>query len=299
MLSPRCVKVFLDTDPGYNQIVFQEKFPWSENVENWCRNVEAHDQHFTYAENIHGFDCSVPLLGFDWKTTRMPILMNLWHPPAPGDGAGNQHHWTTVMSWNAFKGKLIYKGVEYKSKGEEFEKLISLPKRVKVPFLIAVGGLSTPWKWFEQHNWQSASRILSKITRWQKFRRLTKNGWGAEDGPSLSLTPQQYHQLISNSRAEFSVAKNVYVALRTGWFSCRSACYLAAGKPVVVQDTGFGSVIPAGEGIVSFSTLDEAVSAIDTVESNYRKHAHAAREIAEEYFNSDKILKRLLDDVYG
>jgi hypothetical protein len=295
-LSPHCIKIFLDTDPGYNQIVFSERFPWSENVERWCQNVTDHDRHFTYAENIYGDDCSVPRLGFDWKTTRMPIVTELWGSQVGEQEPSRRDPWTTVMSWNAFKGPLIYQGKEYKSKNAEFEKLISLPKRTKAPFLIATGGITTRWKWFEKNNWQRTSRFLSDLARRHKFSQLNKAGWEVADGPSLSVTPQLYQQLISNSRGEFSVAKNVYVALRTGWFSCRSACYLAAGKPVVVQDTGFGSVLPTGEGIVSFSTLEEASDAIESVLSNYEQQAKAAHEIAEEYFNSDLVLGQLIDD---
>lgn len=296
-LSPQCIKVFLDTDPGYNQIVFSERFPWSENVERWCQNVAAHDRHFTYAENINNEDCLVPTLGFDWQTTRMPIVRELWDLPQASRKIMEPAPWTTVMSWNAFKGQLVYQGIEYKSKGAEFEKFIYLPRIVKVPFLIAVGGITTPFKWFEKHEWRTVSRCLSEMARQQKFRQLKRYGWQVADAPSLTLTPQQYRDLIAKSRGEFSIAKNVYVALRTGWFSCRSACYLAAGKPVVVQDTGFSSILPTGEGIVPFSSIEEAVDAIDSVESNYKKHTQAAREIAGEYFDSDKILKQLVTDI--
>jgi hypothetical protein len=142
-LAARCVKVFIDTEPGYNQIMLSERFSWSENVERWCASVAAHDRHFTYAENVHGTDCIIPKAGFDWKNTRMPIVLELWdeiaqsHPPT---GAP----WTTVMTWNAFKGKLVYQGVEYKSKGSEFEKIIELPRRLKLPFQVAVGGVDAP-----------------------------------------------------------------------------------------------------------------------------------------------------------
>ena len=298
-LAPDCVKVFVDTDPGYNQIVFSERFPWSKDVENWCQNVLIHDKYFTYAENIHGEDCLVPRLNFDWKTTRMPIVTKLWRLPDSERHLSNGLNWTTVMSWNAFKGKLIYQGVEYKSKDAEFEKFISLPQHVNVPFLIAVGGITTRWKWFERNNWQVVSRILSEITRHHKFKQLERNGWQVTDGPSLSLTPHQYFNFICDSRGEFSVAKNVYVAMRTGWFSCRSACYLAAARPVVVEDTGFKSALPTGEGIVSFSTLEEAVAAIELVESNYKSQASRALEIAEAYFDSNQVLTRMIEESFS
>lgn len=298
-LSPKCLKVFLDTDPGYNQIVFRERFSWSENVERWCQNVAEHDRHFTYAENIYGVDCLIPQLDFDWQTTRMPIITELWDNQKTDHNLSDSWPWTTVMSWNAFKGKLIYQGVEYKSKGAEFDKLISLPNKVDASFLIAVGGVTTPFKWFEKHNWQAVSRFLSEMSRTRKFQQLTNYGWQVVDAPSQSLTPQQYQQFIVNSQGEFSVAKNVYVALKTGWFSCRSACYLAAGKPVVVQDTGFSSVLPVGEGIVAFSTLEEAIAGIESVEHDYHKHTKAARTIAQEYFDANKVLTKFIEEAFS
>jgi hypothetical protein len=273
-LSPRCVKVFLDTDPGYNQIMLSERFAWSENVERWCASVAAHDQHCTYAENIHHADCLIPRLGFAWKTTRMPVVLPLWQPiahPPPPVGAP----WTTVMTWNAFKGKLVYQGVEYTSKGSEFEKLLALPQHVNVPVKVAVGGVQAP------------------------LQRLAQAGWQVLDGPSMSITPAQYQEFIAESRGELSPAKHVYVALRSGWFSCRSACYLAAGRPVVVQDTGFAAALPVGEGILAFSTLPEAIAAIQEVEGNYVRHAQAASAIASEYFDADKVLTALIEAVFS
>ena len=269
-LSPRCVKVFLDTDPGYNQIMLSERFEWSENVDRWCASVEAHDRHFTYAENIHGKDCLVPRMGFDWKTTRMPVAVDLWHRVPPRPPA--ESPWTTIMTWNAFKGKLIYNGVEYASKGAEFEKLMDLPRQVSVPLKVAVGGMNAP------------------------LERLAECGWQVADGPEATVTPAKYQELIGASRGELSTAKHVYAAMRTGWFSCRSACYLAAGRPVVVQDTGFTSVIPCGEGILPFNTAEQAVAAIREAEGNYERHAKAALDAAVEHFDSGKVLRRLIQD---
>jgi hypothetical protein len=273
-LSADCIKVFVDTDPGYNQIVLSERPDWSENVARWSAGVEAHDEHFTYAENIHGADCLVPRLGFRWKTTRMPIVRSLWSGLAAQPAAATAP-WTTVMTWNAFKGRLSYRGVEYKSKSGAFEGLIDLPRHVDLPLTLAVGGANAP------------------------LQRLAQCGWRVVDGPASSLTPAQYQAFIQASRGEFSPAKHVYVAMRTGWFSCRSACYLAAGRPVVVQDTGFQPVIPVGEGILAFSTMHEAVHALNSVEADYQRHVRAAREIAEQYFDSDRVLKDLIDAASG
>jgi hypothetical protein len=271
-LSSNCVKVFLDTDPGYNQIVLSEKFWWSENVERWCASVEAHDRFFTYAENINQSDCIIPKVGISWKTTRMPIVTDLWNTCSRSTKAKNAP-WTTIMTWDAFKGKLVYNGIEYKSKGSEFEKIINLPCRVDSPFKVAVGGLNAP------------------------IESLSKHGWEVVDGLEASKTPNQYQTFISTSRGEFATAKHVYVAMRSGWFSCRSACYLASGRPVVIQNTAISRVIPTGLGIMTFTNIEEAIAAINEVETNYEKHSKASFELVEEFFNSDRILKKLIDDI--
>ncbi len=270
-LSPRCLKIFLDSDPGYNQIMLSERFSWSENVERWCASVEAHDRHFTYAENIHGSDCLVPRLGFNWKTTRMPVSTEYWRQAAQTAPLGP---WTTVMTWNAFKGKLIYKGVEYGSKGAEFEKLMELPKKVNLPLKVAVGGVNAP------------------------LEKLAEAGWEVADGPEATVTPAMYQDFIASSRGEISPAKHVYVALRTGWFSCRSACYLAAARPVVVQDTGFSSIYPTREGIMAYRTAEGAAECLASVEADYKRHSAAALEIAKEYFDSGKVLQKLIEDAF-
>ncbi len=271
-LAPGCSRVFLDTDPGYNQIMLSERFAWSENVERWCASVAAHDRHFTYAENIYGPDCLVPRLDYDWKTTRMPIVAEHWEDLARIRPTGP---WTTVMTWNAFKGKLVYKGVEYGSKGAEFEKLMDLPKAAKVPLKVAVGGVNAP------------------------LSRLSEAGWEVVDGPQATVTPEMYQEFIAGSKGEISPAKHVYVALRTGWFSCRSACYLAAGRPVVVQDTGFSSIYPSGEGLMAYGTADEAARALAEVEGDYDRHAAAALEISRQYFDSGKVLGKMIEDAFS
>lgn len=271
-LPAGCVRIFLDTDPGYNQIMLSERLPWSENVDRWCAGVNDHDRHFTYAENIHGADCLVPRLDYDWKTTRTPISLEHWKHPALPRATGP---WTTVMTWNAFKGKLIYRGVEYGSKGVEFEKLMNLPAMVKVPLKVAVGGGNAP------------------------LERLSEAGWQVADGPAATLTPSMYQEFIASSRGEISSAKNVYVALRTGWFSCRSAAYLASGRPVVVQDTGFTPYVPSGEGMAAFDTAEEAAAGIAEIEANYDRHAAAALDFAAEYFDSEKVLQKLINDAFA
>jgi hypothetical protein len=273
-LSEKCLKVFIDTDPGYNQIMLSEKFTWSENVERWCSIVRDHDRHFTNAENIHGADCLVPTVGINWKSTGRPVDMDMWKP-SPNRLVQKNAPWTTIMTWNAFKGRLLYEGTEYKSKGTEFEKIIEMPRNVKIPFKIAVGGKSAP------------------------VRKLTNHGWTVCDGPGSTLRPSQYIEWIEQSRGEFSIAKHVYVEMRTGWFSYRSACYLAAGLPIIVQDTGFSKYFPTGMGILPFATMEEAICAINNVEEDYEAHASAACDIAKEYFDSGKVLTKLIEDAFS
>jgi len=272
-LNPRCVQVYLDTDPGFNQVVLAEKPAWTaaDRFAWLTEEFKQYHRHLTYAENIGREDCLVPLLGVRWITTRMPIVHSLWHniPPA-SDGTA----WTTVMTWNNFPGRLVYAGREYGDKGVEFAKLIPLPRRTSHALKIAAGG-NAP------------------------LQELVQQGWSPVDAPKATLTPENYQEFIAESRGEVSTAKNVYVAMKTGWFSCRTACYLAAGRPAVVQDTGFSRTVPVGKGLFAFDTLEQAAEAIETVEADYRSEALAARELAADQFGSDKVLSRMLDDIFS
>jgi hypothetical protein len=272
-LSSHCRTVFLDTDPGYNQIVLTERPAWSANVERWCAGVRAHDRHFTYAENIGAPDCTMPRAGIAWHPTRMPVVTELWRPDAEQATSGAP--WSTVMTWNVFKGKLAHGGVEYHGKAAEFAAIKDLPRRLGRRFRIAVGGSEAP------------------------FAELAVKGWEAEDGPAATLTPAAYQGYLAGSRGEVSVAKNVYVALRTGWFSCRSACYLAAGRPVVVQDTGFSKLLPTGRGLHAFTGEDEAAAAIEAVEADYARETAAARDVAIAQFDAQQILAQLIENAFS
>ena len=270
-LSAHCKKLFIDTDPGYNQMVLVEKPRWSENVSEWCDSVRGHDLHFTYAENIGGQDCIIPHAGITWRTTRMPVVLDLWRDTA-NQKAAPDLPWTTVMTWNAFGGPLVYRGVEYMSKGAEFEKFISLPLKVSMPLNVAVGGKDPP------------------------IARLERVGWHVVDGPLATRSPGDYKRFLQSSRGEFSTAKHVYVATKSGWFSCRSACYLASARPVVVQDTGFSTILPRQYGLIPFSDMPEAMEALESVEKDYERHANGALNIANDHFASGKVLNTLLAD---
>lgn len=259
-------RCFIDTDPGYNQIVLVEPPTWAANPERWRAIVMAHDSFFTYAENIASPDCRMPDAGIDWQPTRMPVVRDLWRaePPSP------KLPWSTVTTWNDFAGELVYNGRRYRSKDAGFERILELPSLAGDSFMIALGGRSAPRE------------------------RLANAGWQVVDGPSATLTPADYWALISGSRGEISPAKDIYVAMRTGWFSCRSACYLASGRPVVVEDTGWSNVLPHGYGLVPFTTPAEASEGIARVNADLARHSQAALEIASE-FDSAAVLNSLVD----
>jgi hypothetical protein len=273
-LGSRCVKVFLDTDPGYNQIMLSEKFAWSANAERWCAGVADHDRHLTYAENIYGADCLVPRLEFDWRPTRCVVTLPQWsgiRDSMPTADAAM----TTVMTWDWFRGALTWGGVEYFAKTTEFERFHELPKLVKTPLELAINGPKAP------------------------LRQLADWGWRVSDAQETTLTPQAYQKFIARSAGEWSVSKNVYVAMRTGWFSCRTACYLAAARPAVVQETGWSRFVPGGLGVIPFSTMDEAVAGIEAVAADLRGQGMAAYEIAREYLAPDKVLPAMIDSIYA
>jgi hypothetical protein len=273
-LNPKCIKVFLDTDPGYNQIVMHERPSWSENVDRWIKQVRDHDRHFTYAENIYGDDCVIPRMDFNWIPTRCVVTLPQWesirNTPPPRDAT-----FTTVMSWTYFKGPLVYKGVSYGAKVPEYERFRDLPSRVNIPLILAVGGIH------------------------QDPEIVKRDGWEWHDGALMSRTPQSYAKFIEDSLAEWSIAKNVYAATRCGWFSCRTACYLAAGRPAVVQETGWSKFVPAGDGLITFTTMEQAVEGIKQIIAAPEKHRKAAYEIARSYLTPQKVLTPMIEQVFA
>ena len=182
---------------------------------------------------------------------------------------------TTVLSWKPVEKGPVVNGVTYGGKNLEFERLIGLPRHTDAHLELALGGGKPP-------------REL-----------LAENGWKLADGYAMSNTPWKYRDYILDSMAEFSTAKNAYVASRSGWFSCRSACYLAAGRPVVVQDTGFSDFIPVGEGVLSYTDMDGALAGIESVRKDWERHSRAAVKVAQEFFDSGRVLSALLKDALG
>jgi hypothetical protein len=184
------------------------------------------------------------------------------------------------MNWSSYY-PVAYQGCTYGQKNVEFKRFLELPGRVAPTDLEVAVRVAGPKR----------RRVPQDLAA-----RLARHGWRVVDPAEACADLDSYRRYIESSKAEWSVAKNGYVVGQPGWFSCRSACYLAAGRPVVVQDTGFAGVIPVGEGVLCFRTLEEAAAAIQEVQANYSRHARAARAIAEEYFDSDKVLTRLIDE---
>jgi hypothetical protein len=266
-------KVLIDTDPGWNHFVNYPKWDASPNWLN-THGYRAHDHFFTYAERIGQPDCLLPGLGLDWKPTRPPVVMDQWRVKSQKKSAGEKNtreKWTTVMTWNNFGKPVVYDKQVFGTKEMEFSKIEDLPRQLPgAAFLLAVGGSGYP------------------AERWHQL------GWEVMDSHLASSTPEHYRAFIENSRGEFSVVKNLYSATRSGWFSCRSVCYLAAGRPAVIQDTGFSGFIPTGDGLFAFVDVTTARQAIECIEADYAHHQQAAREVAFEYFDSGKVLGKLL-----
>lgn len=256
-------KVLIESDPGWNHF---RNFPrWDANP-GWhaSHGFRAHDFFFTYAEQMGRPGCILPDFGLLWRPTRPPVVMDCWRAEPPGED------WTTVMTWKNFQETIEHKGVTYGTKEREFAKIEEIPGRTSASLQLAVGGADPPR---------------------EKWRSL---GWSVVESEEVSRSADEYRHYIQASRGEFSVAKNVYVDTGSGWFSCRSACYLASGRPVVVQDTGFSRLIPTGDGLFAFSSADEALTAIESVEIDYTRHQSAARELARTHFASEVVLTDLL-----
>jgi len=269
---------FLDSDPMFTQASVPDYAAGRLGADDGARRrvemMRAHDVHFTFGENIGAPDCRIPRMLFDWRPTRQPVVMKYFDADAQVPLTQRRRVLTTIMSWEpAEKGPTV-EGVSYGGKSAEMMRFIALPRSVRLPLEIAISG---------------------KAPR----DDLRAHGWRLIEAPEVSGDPWSYRQYLANSFSEWSVAKNAYVASRSGWFSCRSACYLALGVPVIVQDTGFGCAIPSGEGILTFSDQAEAEASIAAVDEAPQRHARAASELAHEYFDSSRVLSSLIERALG
>jgi hypothetical protein len=253
--------VYIDTDPVFTQAKL------ARGQKDFRKMIDAHDVHFSFGE---AFSEAMPVTGHHWRPTRQPIVLSEWNPSVT-----RRDVFTTVMNWTSHND-VVYNGQTYGQKDAEFMRFLELPSRVAPTVLEIAANIGK--------------------TRRTPHDLLSYKGWRIVDPEKVCPDLDSYRKYIETSKAEWSVAKNGYVLGQAGWFSCRSACYLAAGRPVVVQDTGFGSVLPVGEGILPFRTTEEAANAIQDVESNYERNAKAARAIGEEFFDSTKVLSRLVEE---
>lgn len=275
--------IYIDTDPIFTQIKILSGMP------KFAERVQAHDTHFSYGESL---TADGPTATYDWLPTRQPIILSHWELSAPFRDVI-----TTVMNWTSY-APLAYSGVTYGQKDVEFRRFLRLPERV-APVTLEVALSKT-----QHHEWLSQPENLSdesgagddERTPTTPQELLRNYGWRVVDAIELCGDYDSYRRYIISSKAEWSVAKNGYVLGGPGWFSERSACYLAAGRPVIVQDTGFAGALPVGDGIMSFKSLQEAVMAIQELEADYAHHARAARAIAETFFEAGDVLSRLIDD---
>lgn len=267
------VRVLIDTDPMFTQIQLATHTAFTSASSTLRQLVDAHTHHFTYGENIGAADCLIPDCGIRWLPTRQPICMNQWSvSPLP-----DQRHaaYTTVMNWTAGR-PLEYQGERWGQKSQEWHKIEHIA--AVVPELkLAVAVSQTTGEPFPA---AEAERL----------------GWNILDPRVCASDWKTYQNFIQQSRGELSVAKQTYVKARTGWFSGRSACYLASGRPVITQDTGWSRHFPHGLGLLAFDDRESAIAALQCVEADPHGHATAAREIAETYFASDRVLSELLAD---
>jgi glycosyltransferase involved in cell wall biosynthesis len=251
-------RIFLDIDPGYPQL-------WREL--GLADVLSGHDGFATVGLRIGTAGCDVPTCGLPWTHTLPPVVLAEW----PAGDCGTAY--TSVGAWRGPYGRLEYRSKLYGSRVHAFRRLLQLPRLVAPRLEVAL----------DIHPADERDRAL-----------LTACGWALADPRTAAGDPDRYREYVGRARGEISIAQSLYVETRGGWFSDRSACYLAAGKPVVALDTGFGARLPTGEGLLVFTDVETAADAIRAVERDLPRHAAAARGIAEEHLDSDRVLSRLL-----
>ena len=255
-------RIYLDLDPAFTQI-------WAK-VYGVDMNFADHDLFFTIGTLLNNADCRAPKLDMEWKTTLPPVSLDYW----TCDTLPKSDAFTTMTHWYGY-GAVEYDGQWYGNKSEEFEKIIGLPGRTRARIEIAT----------------------DLTTSQDEHGAFTRAGWRLIKAAPLNEPWQRYRDYLADSRGEFCVAKNGYVRSRCGWFSDRSACYLAMGRPVVLQDTGWNEVLPEGDGLLSFQDMDSAARALDRVLEDEERHRRAARKIAEDHLEARKVVLALLSKI--
>jgi hypothetical protein len=253
-------RVYLDLDPAFNQL-------WHA-AEGIDMRFDKHTHFVTVGQAIGTAECPVPACGRQWIAAVPPIVLEHW----PVADRIDHDAFTTVGNWRGY-GSVTYQGVFYGQKAHSLRPMIELPRRTQAKFALA---------------------LAIHPAEEKDLQALAANGWQLLDPVRVAGTPDDYRRFIQGSRAEFGIAKGGYVASRCGWFSDRSVCYLASGRPVVAQETGFSRYVPTGEGLFAFATQDDVLAGIDAIASDYPRHCRAARRLAEELFDSDRVLTGLL-----
>jgi len=257
------VRMYLETDPVLPQIEVAQGRQFTIDL------LSAHTHYFTFGERLGAPDCGVPPTRFPYHPTRQAVILEWWDSPVLAPLP-----FTTVASWKQTAKDIEWNGDTYHwSKHYEFLKFIDLPRRTQQPLELALSCGDA-----------------------EALQVLNSHGWRVIDALALTKDILPYRDYISGSRGEFTVAKDQNIRLRSGWFSDRSACYLAAARPVITQDTAFGAVLPTGEGLFAFSNMEEILAAFDAINSDYEKHSRAARAIAEEYFRAETVLAKMIED---
>jgi len=257
------MRIMIDTDPVYEQIKYAKADPAARAY------LQAHTHFFTYGENIGAADCPVPLSGIAWQGTRPPVIPDLW----PVDDRPAES-FTTIATWENKGKNIAFEGADYVwSKHVNFLRFLDIPRRSGRPFMMAM--------------LPPDAAVAAEVE---------SHGWQLTDPRPISAGMTPYADFIRGSRGEFTVAKDIYARPNSGWFSDRSVCYLASGRPVVTLRTGFSKFCPVGHGLFEFSTTEEALEALAAIDRDYAVHRRAARTVAEEYFASDRVVGRLLAD---
>lgn len=254
------VRAIIDTDPIFTQTKIAK--------DSWTRDYfKSHDVFFTFGHNIPSGSTGVALSDIEYVPTRPPVILDMW-PVLDTPGTG----FTTIGNWDAQGRDIEHEGRKLSwRKCEKYEKIIDLPGKLPgVTLDLTMSGMK------------------------EDAQRFAAHGWNVKNALDLSKDIWAYHDYIQSSTAEFTVAKEQNIQLKSGWFSDRSATYLASGRPVVVEDTGFGTFLPVGDGLITFDGVDHAKAAIENVLADYPKHRKAARRIAEEFFDADKVLGHIL-----
>lgn len=257
------VRVYLDLDPAFNQL-------WHAAYGIDMR-FGGHNRFVTVGLNIGLPACSIPTCGLPWITTLQPVVLEHWQPATQL----TYDALTTVANWRGY-GSVEHEGVFYGQKAHALRQFMTLPMLTDEQFMLA---------------------LAIHADERKDLEALASNGWGLVDPAQVADSPASYQRFIQGSKAEFGIAKLGYVASRSGWFSDRSICYLASGRPVIAQETGWSDFLPTGSGLWSFESSEQVLEAIEALKSAYPHHARAAREIAEEYFDSGKVLARLLHQI--